>query len=224
MLQLQKSITFTDAEYQNLLKNKLSLIDLKAILVSIGVKCDESNLNRIENFVFNSVVRKKVPFRLFCIYKKLAQRRSFEEIKKYVKFRRLEAPHITFYYIPRICGIILSGLDQHEIEKLVYKETGPQNINHYIDFGKRAIGLSNSEPYKGELCSCDLLHYTADRERILGCSCCLNKAILFAKECIINIGSSFFEKELYKFLLFSEIRIIISDVINLIVLIYVDIL
>jgi len=229
MLQLQKSITFSEDEYKNLCMSKGLLNDLRKILFEVkGIDCAKSRLDVIENFIFNSVNRKNAHPKLLSIYKKLTQRWSYDEILSFIRSKRIVKHHVTCYYSTRVAEIILSELSSSEFENKIYagdkKRDAQKKVNaeKYINIGRQIVALSRSKPYTGQLYNHDLDAYLMDDE-CMKCACCIHKTMSFANECIINIGSDIFKTEMYKFLLFSiKKKYLIPDLINLICLLYVD--
>lgn len=210
-LQFNNSIVFTENEYESWFcmgRNNILLADLRKLIVNKGVP--SKNINKvnfcdIENFVFNSIVRKTAPMHLFTVYKRLVARISYSTIIAYVKTRRYHGDAITHEYNPYVTGIIIaSTIDQQEEQRRFiedYHENAQTryNILRHTKTGREFLIKHSNNISKCDLFSCPRVSFFAGAS----CDCCVHKMLLFVNECIINLGYKLLVSDTYNFLLFS---------------------
>lgn len=203
-LKLQSHISFTEEEYKSIFyESRTSYLSLRKLVIKKGVILLNDNYGGltpdvVENFIFNSIIRKTVQLPLFYIYKKLVQTLSYDQVWFYSKSRRNDvcgSGRIEKEYIPGIVNIIFS--DSQESDIVCYSFTKYDNTKTIKEWNNIVSEVLASTKNNNELCSCSRKMYWTIR-----CGCCIKKMTSFANDCIINLGEVIFVREISKFLLF----------------------
>lgn len=229
-MQLHSNIIFTEKQYQELFcqgKQNPLLSDVRKMLVQKGV----NHVNKlkhadIENFVFNSIVRKTCKPEMMEIYKRLIKDKSYDDILSYVRDKRYHKDCITFTYTPMITGIILAKtVDVYELERryLHDKEIDRQKAKNVGCVIIKSRELLSSNHFSDMLCNCDSKKINF---MTFNCPCCNQKMVNFADECIINLAEPILKEKSYHFLLFlfGMKTIIIKDIVTYIGMKVIDLL